>query len=378
MLAHLRFPVDRSRGRRYPEPPHPYRNPFQRDRDRIVHSRAFRRLEAKTQVFTPGISDHFRNRLTHTIEVAQIARTVANVLELDEDLTEALALAHDIGHPPFGHAGEFELNRQMERFGEKFDHNLHALRIVESFEQRYARFPGLNLTFEVREGIVKHSRDFGPGEVPELEAYLPGLKAPLEAQLIDLADEIAYNTADLDDAFEAEMLAAEDVAERVSQYRAILDAVNTQFPGATRREQFQESLRQLIDLLVSGLIEGTVRQAREEGVGTPDEVRKLPRRLASFTQETSETSRELKRFLHCRVYQAPALVEGRRESAAMIEQLFHLFLERPDLLPQPYRDQAGDEPVHRVICDYIGGMTDTFFRRVYGQVTGRATTLPRP
>jgi dGTPase len=378
MLAHLRFPVDRSRGRRYPEPPHPYRNPFQRDRDRIVHSRAFRRLEAKTQVFTPGISDHFRNRLTHTIEVAQIARTVANVLELDEDLTEALALAHDIGHPPFGHAGEFELNRQMERFGEKFDHNLHALRIVESFEQRYARFPGLNLTFEVREGIVKHSRDFGPGEVPELEAYLPGLKAPLEAQLIDLADEIAYNTADLDDAFEAEMLAAEDVAERVSQYRAILDAVNTQFPGATRREQFQESLRQLIDLLVSGLIEGTVRQAREEGVGTPDEVRKLPRRLASFTQETSETSRELKRFLHCRVYQAPALVEGRRESAAMIEQLFHLFLERPDLLPQSYRDQAGDEPVHRVICDYIGGMTDTFFRRVYGQVTGGATTLPRP
>ncbi len=377
MLAHLRFPVNRSRGRRYPEPPHPYRNPFQRDRDRIVHSRAFRRLEAKTQVFTPGISDHFRNRLTHTIEVAQIARTVANVLELDEDLTEALALAHDIGHPPFGHAGEFELNRQMERFGEKFDHNLHALRIVESFEQRYARFPGLNLTFEVREGIVKHSRDFGPGEAPELDAYLPGLKPPLEAQLIDLADEIAYNTADIDDAFEAEMLAAEEVAAGVPQYRAILDAVSTQFPGATRREQFQESLRQLIDLLVSGLIEGTVQQARKEGAGTPDEVRELPRRLASFTPETSETSRELKRFLHRQVYEAPALVEGRRESAAMIGQLFQLFLEKPALLPQPYRGQAGG-PLHRVICDYIGGMTDTFFRRVYEHVTGRATTLPRP
>src|SRR6516165_5798357 len=164
MLAGLRFRVAQTRGRRYPEAPHPYRNAFQRDRDRIVHSRAFRRLEAKTQVFTPGLSDHFRNRLTHTIEVAQIARTLANVLRLDEDLTEALALAHDIGHPPFAHAGEEALNGEMKRFGDRFEHNLHALRIVESFEQRYARFPGLNLSFEVREGVVKHSRDFGPGE----------------------------------------------------------------------------------------------------------------------------------------------------------------------------------------------------------------------
>src|SRR3974377_1051872 len=175
MLERLRFPVERSRGRLYPEPSHPYRNAFQRDRDRVVHSRAFRRLEAKTQVFTPALSDHLRNRLTHTIEVAQVARTAANVLGLDEDLTEALALAHDIGHPPFAHAGEEALDRQMRPFGERFDHNLHALRIVESFEQRYARFPGLNLTFEVREGVVKHSRDFGPGEDPVLDAYLPGL-----------------------------------------------------------------------------------------------------------------------------------------------------------------------------------------------------------
>src|SRR5512142_2299960 len=173
MLGRLRFSAERTRGRRYPEPEHPYRNVFDRDRDRIVHSRAFRRLEAKTQVFAPGISDHFRNRLTHTIEVAQIARTVAGVLQLDEDLTEALALAHDIGHPPFAHAGEEELDRQMRRSGDRFDHNLHALRIVESFEQRYARFPGLNLTFEVREGIVKHSRDFEPGDDPEVDGYLP-------------------------------------------------------------------------------------------------------------------------------------------------------------------------------------------------------------
>jgi dGTPase len=208
VLQRLRFPVPRSLGRRYPEPDHPYRNAFQRDRDRIIHARAFRRLEAKTQVFTPGLSDHFRNRLTHTIEVSQVARTVASVLGLDEDLTEALALVHDIGHPPFAHAGEEELNRQMGRFGERFDHNIHALRIVEKFEQRYARFPGLNLTFEVREGMAKHSRDFQPGEIVQLDEYLPGKRPPLEAQLIDLADETAYNTADLDDGFSAHLFTA--------------------------------------------------------------------------------------------------------------------------------------------------------------------------
>src|ERR1035441_5484021 len=266
MLARLRFPVARSRGRRYPESEHPYRNAFQRDRDRVVHSRAFRRLEAKTQVFTPGLSDHFRNRLTHTIEVAQIARTLANVLHLDEDLTEALALAHDIGHPPFAHAGEEALNGEMERFGERFDHNLHALRIVESFEQRYARFPGLNLSFEVREGIVKHSHDFGAGESAQLDAYLPGVRPPLEAQLIDPADEVAYNTADLDDAWSAGLIAAGDESEAVPQYREIHEAVETQFPGATERERFHEALRQLIDLLVSGLIEGTVTAAEASGV----------------------------------------------------------------------------------------------------------------
>src|SRR5436305_2053909 len=190
-LVHLHFSVERSRGRRYPEAAHSFRNEFERDRGRVTHARAFRRLENKTQVFTAGISDHFRNRLTHTIEVAQIARTAARTLGLDEDLTEALALVHDVGHPPFAHAGEEELNRQMERFGETFNHNIHGLRVVDSFEQRYARFPGLNLTFEVREGIVKHSRDLVRGADPELDEYLPELRPPLEAQLIDLADEIA-------------------------------------------------------------------------------------------------------------------------------------------------------------------------------------------
>src|SRR6266581_7115229 len=224
MLARLRFPVEQSRGRSYPEPDHPYRNAFQRDRDRIIHARAFRRLEAKTQVFTPGLSDHFRNRLTHTIEVSQIARTVAGVVGIDEDLTEALALAHDIGHPPFGHAGEEELDRLMRRFGERFDHNLHALRIVEVFESRYARFPGLNLTFEVREGMAKHSRDFEPGEIPELEEYLPGLRPPLEAQLIDLCDEIAYDTADLDDGYHAGLVSMEEASRAVGKFHELEEA----------------------------------------------------------------------------------------------------------------------------------------------------------
>src|ERR1700704_148856 len=199
MLVGYAVHVDDSRGRRFPEPAHPYRNDFQRDRDRVIHSRAFRRLEAKTQVFTRRYSDHFRNRLTHTIEVSQISRTIAGALGLNVDLAEALALVHDIGHPPFGHAGERALDAAMRAQGLFFDHNLHALRIVEDFEQRYAAFRGLNLTFEVREGIIKHSKDYAAKEHPDLAEYLLDQRPPLEAQLIDLADEVAYNTADLDD-----------------------------------------------------------------------------------------------------------------------------------------------------------------------------------
>jgi len=370
VLARLRFPVQHSLGRRYPEPEHPYRNAFQRDRDRIVHARAFRRLEAKTQVFTPGLSDHFRNRLTHTIEVSQIARTVASVLGLDEDLTEALALVHDIGHPPFAHAGEDELNRQMGRFGDRFDHNLHALRIVEKFEQRYARFPGLNLTFEVREGMAKHSRDFAPGEVPELDEYLPGKRPPLEAQLIDLTDEIAYNTADLDDAFSAHLLTPEEIAAQVPAYAAILEIIETQFPGAAPREKFHEALRQLIDTLVSGLVEGTVASAKTSGVQIIDDIREYPRRLAAFTPAAAAASRELKSFLHRCVYASPALDEDRRSSTAMMAELFQFFLDHTDRLPDPYGDMARTEPAHRVVCDYIAGMTDSFFHRTYEQMIG--------
>jgi dGTPase len=368
MLAHLRFPLADSRGRRYPEPEHPYRNPFQRDRDRVVHARAFRRLEAKTQVFSPGLSDHFRNRLTHTIEVAQMAHTVAVVLGLDEDLVEALALVHDIGHPPFAHAGEEELDRQMARFGESFNHNIHALRIVESFEQRYARFPGLNLTFEVREGIVKHSRDLVPGANPELEEYLPALRPPLEAQLIDLADEIAYDCADLDDGYSAHILKLPEILEAVPSFARDFEIVETQYPGASEREQFQEVHRGLIDSLVSGLIEGTAASARASGAGNADAVRHLPERIAAFSPAAADTAAALKTLLRASLYSSPVLAEDRIDSTRKMGRLFDYFLRHPDKLPEPHSTYARSQPVHRVVCDYIAGMTDSFFHRTYDEV----------
>jgi dGTPase len=369
-LGRLRFPVGRSLGRRYPELSHPYRNEFQRDRDRIIHSHSFRRLENKTQVFPAGISDHFRTRLTHTMEVSQVARTVASALELDEDLTEALALGHDVGHPPFAHAGEEELDRQMRRFGERFDHNLHALRIVESFEHRYARFPGLNLTFEVREGIAKHSHDFERGENSALDEYLPGLRPPLEAQLIDLADEIAYNTADLDDAFSAGMFEIGDVRNAVSEFDKRYEEAEGQFPGATDRERFQEVVRGLVDELVSGFVQGTLQAATEAGVANPDEVRQCPRRLASFTLSSHAANRQLKQFLHHFVYFSEPLAAERRRSASMLAELFEFYLADPGKLPESYVESLAIAPIHRVVCDYIAGMTDGFFLRCFQQVFG--------
>jgi dGTPase len=351
------------RGRRYQEPLHPYRSEFQRDRDRIVHARAFRRLEDKTQVFGDRFSDHFRNRLTHTIEVSQIARTVAGALGLDEDFTEALALAHDIGHPPFAHAGELELDRQMRAFGDRFDHNGHALRIVESFEQRYARFPGLNLTFEVREGMVKHSRDFAPGERPEFDEFLPGQRPPLEAQLIDFADEIAYNSADLDDGFSSGLFHIEDIVREVPNYGSLAASIAVEFPSAPEGIQFQEILRRLIDLLVSGLIEGTIEAADSAGVQSVDEVRRHETRLAGLSRQARTTNAGLKKFLSERVYSTPALAEERRRACAGIASLFAFFLAHPEELPASHQERLGPMPLHRVVCDYIAGMTDGFFRR---------------
>src|SRR6266403_1259925 len=254
MLAAYAARVEDSRGRRHPDPPHPYRNDFQRDRDRVIHARAFRRLEAKTQVFTRRYSDHFRNRLTHTIEVAQISRTIAGALGLNVDLVEALALVHDLGHPPFGHAGEKALDTDMRAHGLFFDHNLHALRIVEDFEQRYAAFRGLNLTFEVREGIIKHSRDYDAAKYPELAEYLLDQRPPLEAQLIDLTDEIGYNTADLDDGYEAHLLTVEQISSNISMFDRCYREVQTLYPTADEKLLFNEALKRVFNYLVGDLI----------------------------------------------------------------------------------------------------------------------------
>lgn len=366
VLARLRFPVERSRGRRYPEQTHPYRNEFRRDRDRVVHARAFRRLENKTQVFTPGLSDHFRNRLTHTIEVSQIARTVSSVLGLNEDLTEGLALAHDIGHPPFGHSGEAELDSMMRRFGERFEHNVHALRIIESFESPYPRFPGLNLTFEVREGIVKHSRDFAPGEIPELDEYLPGLRPPLEAQLIDLCDEIAYNTADLDDAYGAGLIVVEEACSAVALFAELHETTEYQFPGLAERVRVKEIVRGLIDALVSGLMEGTVTACA--GLADVDAIRLHPGRVARFTPGAAEASAQLKRFLRQSVYESAALVRARTASVGLIGTLFEFLLAHPDRMPAAYREESAGQPLHRQVCDYIAGMTDGYFVRTCDQL----------
>src|ERR1700680_4504583 len=255
----------KSAGRRYPEPPHPYRNIYARDRDRVIYSRAFRRLEAKTQVFTTRYSDHFRNRLTHTLEVAQIARVVAGALGLDTDLAEALALVHDIGHPPFGHAGERKLDELMRPHGDRFDHNLHALHIVEQFEQRYLDFPGLNLTFEVREGIVKHSRDYDPAQFPELSEYSLDERPPLEAQLIDFVDEIAYNTADLDDGYEEHLIDLGQLRAAVPIFNAAYEDVDRHYREAKPKLKFNESLKRVLDLLATDLIESTQTRVAASG-----------------------------------------------------------------------------------------------------------------
>src|SRR5437660_2931419 len=275
--------VENTPGRRYPQAPHPFRHDFQRDRDRITPARAFRRLGNKTQVFTRRYSDHFRNRLTHTIEVAQISRTIAGALGLNIDLTEALALAHDMGHPPFGHAGEKSLDSVMRAQGFFFDRNLHALRIVEDFELRYIGYRGLNLTFEVREGIIKHSRDYDAAKFPELKEYLLGERPPLEAQIIDLTDEIGYNTADLDDGCEAEILSLEQIRSGVPVFDRLYRETEKANPQASQKLIFNAVIRKIFDRMVGDLVENTSRRVREAGVKTLENVRKYGKRLAAFS-----------------------------------------------------------------------------------------------
>ncbi|HEY1730705.1 MAG TPA: deoxyguanosinetriphosphate triphosphohydrolase [Terriglobales bacterium] len=374
MLASYAVRVEDSRGRRYPEPPHPYRNPFQRDRDRVIHARAFRRLENKTQVFTRRYSDHFRTRLTHTMEVAQISRTIAAQLNLNVDLAEALALAHDIGHPPFGHAGERTLDLLMRQHGEFFDHNLQALRTVEEMELRYAEFHGLNLTFEVREGIIKHSHDYREAEHPELAEYLLDLRPPLEAQLIDLTDEIAYNTADMDDGFEAKLLRLPQIRERVPVFERYYVQAEAKYPEAPEKLKFNEALKRMLNRFVTDLIENTRRRVEQAEVTTLDELRVYPDRLAAFSPEVDAERREAKAFLSAALYNIKQLEPEKRQAEKVITEVFHHLIARPEAMPHLYQERAQNEKLARVVGDYIGGMTDTYIEDLRKKlITARKT-----
>ena len=371
------YAVEHSLGRRYSEPAHPYRNDFQRDRDRVIHSRAFRRLEAKTQVFTRRYSDHFRNRLTHTLEVAQISRTIAAQLGLNVDLVEALALVHDIGHPPFGHAGERALDSVMRKHGFFFDHNLHALRIVEDFELRYAGFRGLNLTFEVREGIIKHSRSYSATEFPELKEYLLDQQPPLEAQLIDATDELAYSTADLDDGYEARLLDFDQIRQGVPIFGRFLSEVERLYPGAAEKLQFNEVVRRILDRWVGDLIRST-RQSIDDlraGEGARptlelQDIRLHAQRLVSLGPEAEAERRQTKDFLHQNLYFCSALEPEKEAAERIITDLFELWMKHPEKLPGSYREKAVVEPLPRVICDYIAGMTDPYIYEQYEKFFG--------
>jgi dGTPase len=370
MLADYAVRVEQSRGRRVPEPQHPYRNDFQRDRDRVIHARAFRRLEAKTQVFTRRFSDHFRNRLTHSLEVAQIARTIAGALNLNVDLVEALALVHDFGHPPFGHAGEQALDAAMRKHGFFFDHNLHALRIVEDFEVRYARFRGLNLTFEVREGIIKHSRDYPAKQFPELDEYLLDQRPPVEAQLIDLADEIAYDTADLDDGYEAHLLTLEQIRQGIPVFDRFFREAEQTYPNVVEKLKFNEAVKKVLDRMVGDLIGNLQTKIKSEGICSLEDVRACPRRLATFTPEVEEERRGTKEFLYKNLYFSAALDPEKNDAERVIRELFELWMAHPENLPPTYQEKTGLEALPRVVCDYIAGMTDNFIYEQYAKYCG--------
>lgn len=344
----------------HPEPAHPYRTAFQRDRARVIHSRAFRRLAGKTQVFTHRYSDHFRSRLTHTMEVAQIARAIAAALGLNDDLTEALALAHDIGHPPFGHTGERALDEAMRAYGLRFDHNLHALRIVEYFEVRYAAFRGLNLTLGLREGIVKHSRDYSVAENPELRCYFLDQRPPLEAQIIDLADEIAYITADMEDGYEAGMLEIDDIRSQVAIFDRCFGDMEQRHAGAPLQLQFNEAIKRVLNELVSDLIAETSRRVRAGGITTVREVRGFPERLVSLSAAAESLRSEAKQYLYHTLYSSNELSKDVENAGVIVRDLFSFWMEHPERLPDSCRAEIEGQGLARVIGDHIAGMTDHY------------------
>jgi dGTPase len=353
--------------RTHPEPAHPYRSPFVRDIGRILHAKAFRRLAGKTQVFTRSgaESDHSRSRLTHTLEVAQIARIAADTLGLNAPLAEALALVHDIGHPPFGHAGEDALDQALRAHGLGFDHNLHALRIVTSFEERYAAFRGLNLTLAVREGIIKHSRDYSAASHPELSEYFLDQLPPLEAQLIDLADEIAYLTADLEDGLAAGILSLNHVQDHVPLFAEFYAAAQREFPSAAQHLLANEALKQILNALATDLMQQASQQARKLDIQTLQDLRNTPYRIATLSTEMEEKRRQAKSYLYTNLYLSPALEAEHAHAEEVVKSLYSAWTRDPELLPPDHQARISEEGLQRTVADYIAGMTDAYIEQAW-------------
>jgi dGTPase len=364
----------RSRGRRHPEPGPAYRGEYQRDRDRIIHSAAFRRLEYKTQVFVNHEGDLFRTRLTHSIEVAQIARTIARALHLNEDLTEAVALAHDLGHTPFGHAGQDALNECMHEYG-GFEHNLQSLRVVDELEERYAEFRGLNLTFEAREGILKHCAPGAAAELGEVgRRFLERRQPSLEAQLTNLADEIAYNSHDVDDGLRAGLITIEQL-RHIRLFGEQFEQVRHAYPALSERRAIHEVVRRMINLQAVDLIEASQRHLDEAAPQDIEAVRALPAPLVAFSQEMRERNLELKRFLRENLYRHYRVHRMTAKAVRVIRALFTAFFEDARLLPPEARRhareleaQGGEAGRARAVADYIAGMTDRYAFAEYARI----------
>jgi dGTPase len=357
---------EQSRGRRYPEPKPAFRTEFQRDRDRIIHSNAFRRLVYKTQVFVNHEGDLYRTRITHSMEVAQIARTVALALHLNEPLTEAISLAHDLGHTPFGHAGQDALNECMRPYG-GFEHNLQSLRVVDELEERYAEFRGLNLTFECREGILKHCSVRNARELGEIgERFINRRQPGLEAQVANLADEIAYNNHDVDDGLRAELIEIRDLLD-VRLFRRQYDAVVAQYPGLGERRLVHEIVRRMINYIVIDLIRTTQANLEAAQPQSMDDVRLQPKPLAALSESGHEEHVELMMFLREHVYRHYKVLRMTSKARRVLKELFETFFADVSLMPTEHRDAAavaekerGAEGRARAVADYIAGMTDRF------------------
>lgn len=357
-LAGYAAQSETSRGRRYPEVYKDDRPAYERDRDRIIHCAAFRRLEYKTQVFVNHEGDYYRTRLTHSLEVAQIGRGIARRLKLNEDLVETLALAHDLGHTPFGHTGEDVLNRLMAPYG-GFEHNRQSLRVVENLEERYPAFNGLNLSWEAREGIIKHSSDYDLPSGSGYEEYRPDLRPTLEAQIIDLADEIAYNNHDIDDGLKARYLKPEALM-KIDIWADTYALVKEKYPSLPEDRQILQTISHLIGHLIMDLVEQTGKNIQEAGIATQEAVRTHSGNLVMFSSETAARNRELKRFLYKNLYRHYKVERMRIKAERFLTILFENYLQNPTLLPASYQNKYEQYGQERVVCDYIAGMTDRY------------------